>query len=161
MRLFFVLNWLLASTAGAMMTALPVHAGDDEAQMVKTGVARFHEALNVLFTGDAAPMKAAWSHADDVTYMGPVGGKHVGWSKVEADWDKQASLKLGGKVVVSDLNVTAGKDLSVATYIEKGENIVDGKTQVVSIRATTTFRKENGNWKVIGHHTDTLPYLKK
>ena len=39
----------------------------------------FHEALNLLFTGDAGPIKAVWSHADDVTSMGPVGGMQVGW----------------------------------------------------------------------------------
>jgi ketosteroid isomerase-like protein len=31
--------------------------------------------------------------------------------------------------------------------------------QSVSIRTTTSFRKEGDAWKVIGHHTDTLPYL--
>jgi hypothetical protein len=31
----------------------------------------------------------------------------------------------------------------------------------VSIRTTTTLRKENGKWMVIGHHTDTLAYLQK
>ena len=45
--------------------------------------------------------------------------------------------------------------------LEKGENIIDGKSQPVSIRTTTVFRKEDGRWKVIGHHTDTLAYLKK
>jgi hypothetical protein len=29
----------------------------------------------------------------------------------------------------------------------------------VSIRATNIFRKENGVWKMIGHHTDLLPYV--
>ena len=43
--------------------------------------------------------------------------------------------------------------------MERGSNLVDEKEQKVSLRATTTFRKENGLWKVIGHHTDTLPYL--
>jgi ketosteroid isomerase-like protein len=55
--------------------------------------------------------------------------------------------------------VTASPQLGVAVYYEKGENIIDGKVQPVSIRATTTFRNENGQWKVIGHHTDTLAYL--
>jgi ketosteroid isomerase-like protein len=31
----------------------------------------------------------------------------------------------------------------------------------VSIRATNLFRKENGAWKMIGHHTDLLPFLEK
>ena len=49
--------------------------------------------------------------------------------------------------------------LAVCHYMEKGSNLVDGEKQEVSLRTTTTFRKENGIWKVIGHHTDTLPYL--
>jgi ketosteroid isomerase-like protein len=94
-----------------------------------------------------------------VTYMGPTGTKQVGWSQVEPHWDKQAAKKLGGKVDAVDVHVTASPQLGVAVYYEKGENIIDGQVQPVSIRATTTFRKENGQWKVIGHHTDTLAYL--
>jgi ketosteroid isomerase-like protein len=141
------------------MVAAPARAADDNTQAVKAAVATFHEALNKLFTGDAASMKAIWSHADDVTYMGPTGTKQVGWSQVEPHWDKQAAKKLGGKVDALDVHVTASEQLGVAVYYEKGENIIDGKVQPVSIRATTTFRKENGQWKVIGHHNDTLAYL--
>jgi ketosteroid isomerase-like protein len=150
---------LLVLTGAALMVAAPARAADDNTQAVKAAVATFHEALNSLFTGDAAPMKAIWSHADDVTYMGPTGAKQVGWSQVEPHWDKQAAKKLGGKVDAVDVHVTASPQLGVAVYYEKGENIIDGQVQPVSIRATTTFRKENGQWKVIGHHTDTLAYL--
>jgi len=60
-----------------------------------------------------------------------------------------------------DVHVTASPQLAVARYYEKGENILDGKPQPVSIRTTTTLCKENGQWKVIGHHTDTLAYLQQ
>ncbi len=150
---------LLVVTGMALIVATPARAADDDTQAVKAAVATFHGALNSLFTGDAAPMKASWSHADDVTYMGPTGTKQVGWSQVEPHWDKQAAKKLGGKVDAVDVHVTASPQLGVAVYYEKGENIIDGQVQPVSIRATTTFRKENGQWKVIGHHTDTLAYL--
>ncbi len=150
---------LLVLTGAALMVAAPARAADDNTQAVKAAVATFHEALNKLFTGDAAPMKAIWSHADDVTYMGPTGTKQVGWSQVEPHWDKQAAKKLGGKVDAVDVHVTASPQLGVAVYYEKGENIINGQVQPVSIRATTTFRNENGQWKVIGHHTDTLAYL--
>jgi hypothetical protein len=43
--------------------------------------------------------------------------------------------------------------------MERGSNIIDEKEQRVSLQTTITFRKENGLWKVIGHHTDTLSYL--
>jgi ketosteroid isomerase-like protein len=85
----------------------------------------------------------------------------VGWSQVEPYWDRQAARKLGGKVDAADVHVTASPTLAVAHYYEKGENVIDGKPQPVNIRATTTFRKEGGRWKVIGHHTDTLTYLQK
>jgi len=150
---------LLVLTGAALIVTSPARAADDDTQAVKAAVATFHEALNKLFTGDAAPMKAIWSHADDVTYMGPTGTKQVGWSQVEPHWDKQAAKKLGGKVDAVDVHVTASPQLGVAVYYEKGENIIDGQVQPVSIRATTTFRRENGQWKVIGHHTDTLAYL--
>ena len=152
---------LLVLTGAALIVTPPARAADDDTQAVKAAVATFHEALNKLFTGDAAPMKASWSHADDVTYMGPTGSRQVGWSQIEPYWDKQASRKLGGKVDAVDVHVTASPQLGVAVYFEKGENIIDGKVQPVSIRTTTTFRKENGQWKVIGHHTDTLAYLEQ
>ena len=156
-----ILPWLLVLVAMALPAAAPVRAADDDTQAVKAAVSTFHGALNVLFTGDAAPMKAVWSHADDVTYMGPVGGMQVGWAQVEPYWDKQAAKKLGGKVDPVDVHVTASPALAVAHYYEKGENVIDGKPQPVSIRSTTIFRKEGGQWKVIGHHTDTLAYLQK
>jgi len=145
----------------ALMTARPTQAADDDTQAVKAANVAFHDALNTLFTGDAAPMKAIWSHADDVTYMGPVGGMQVGWTQVEPYWDRQAAKKLGGKVDPVDVHITASPALAVVHYYEKGENVIDGKPQPVNIRATTTFRKEGGQWKVIGHHTDTLAYLQK
>ena len=152
---------LLVLTGTTLMVATPARAADDDTQAVRAAVATFHDALNGLFTGDAAPMKAIWSHADDVTYMGPVGGMQVGWSKIEPYWDMQAAKKLGGKVDAVHVHIVASPQLAVAHYVERGENVIDGKPQPVSIRSTTTLRKENGQWKVIGHHTDTLAYLQK
>ena len=103
----------------------------------------------------------SWSHPADVTYMGPVGGFKVGWSEVLKDWETQAAMKLGGKVEASDVRIVVGKDIAVVCNYEKGENNVEGKVQKVSIRATNTYRKEGGKWKMIGHHTDLLPYLAK
>jgi ketosteroid isomerase-like protein len=43
-----------------------------------------------------------------------------------------------------------------------GSNLnAQGEPMKVSIRATNIFRKENGQWKMIGHHTDLLPFLEK
>ena len=156
-----ILFGLFVMAAMFLMTARPAQAADDDTQAVKAAVAKFHDALNTLFTGDATPIKAVWSHADDVVYMGPVGGMQVGWTQVEPYWDKQAVKKLGGKVDPVDLHVTASPTLAIVHYYEKGENVIDGKPQAVNIRTTTTFRKEGSQWKVFSHHTDTLAYLQK
>ena len=156
-----VQSGLLIVAALALVSTRPVQATDDHTAAVKAALTGFHEALHLLFAGDAAPIKAVWSHADDVTYMGPMGDMQVGWSQVEPYWDRQAAKKLGGRVDAANVHVTASPTLAVAHYYEKGENVIDGKPQPVNIRATTTFRKEGGRWKVIGHHTDTLAYLQK
>ena len=142
--------------SGALDTT---YAATGDAAAIETAVVEFHDALNVLFKGDAGPMKTLWSHANDTTYMGPMGDFDLGWSAISSLWDEQAKLQLGGKVVAENIHVAASPSLAVAHYMERGSNFVDGKEQKVSLRTTTTFRKENGLWKVIGHHTDTLSYL--
>jgi ketosteroid isomerase-like protein len=164
-------RWLVAGTLGlATICALTTScasgntaavSGDDE-QAVREAAAKFYSALNVMFSGDAGPMKEVWSHAADVTYMGPGGGLTQGWPAVLAVWEAQAALKLGGDVQSADLHVTAGQDLAITHSWERGQNVgADGRVEVVSIRATNVFRKEGGSWKMIGHHTDLLPFLVK
>jgi len=122
--------------------------------------ASFYAALNALFNGELGPMMDVWSHADDVTYMGPDGGFQVGWIDVLAEWEKQAARKLGGRVEPEGMRIFAGQDLAVTHNYEKGTNTnTGGMPGAVLIRATNLFRKENGTWKMIGHHTDKLAFL--
>lgn len=122
--------------------------------------AGFYAALNVLFEGDCSPMVEVWSHAADVTYMGPDGGFQVGWRDVLVAWEKQAAMKLGGHVEPTRMRITAGHDLAVTQNYEEGANInTPGMPGSVLIRVTNLFRKENGAWKMIGHHADKLPFL--
>lgn len=124
--------------------------------------AQFYSALNTMFGGDPEPMKAVWSHGQDVTYMGPGGEYQVGWNDVVKSWEATAAMKLGGNIVATDMHVFAGQDLAITQNFETGENKgPDGKVVRVKIRATNIFRNENGSWKMISHHTDLLPFLSK
>lgn len=137
-------------------------AAEGNEKAVKSAAAGFYAALNKMFAGDLDPMKEVWSHADDVTYMGPGGGFQVGWDQVLKSWEAQAAMKLGGKVEAANMRITVGQDMAVVSNYENGENAnARGEPQKVSIRATNVFRKEGGKWKMIGHHTDLLPYLAK
>jgi ketosteroid isomerase-like protein len=140
----------------------PARATAADTAEVAAAAEQFYVALNAMFTGDAEPMKEVWSHADDVTYMGPAGGFQKGWSEVLPVWVEHAAMKLGGKVTPERMQITVGHDLAFTHNFEVGENYdKDGELQKVSIRATNIFRKEDGRWKMIGHHTDLLPYLEK
>ena len=108
-----------------------------------------------------APMEALWSHRKDVTYMGPGGGFRVGWDAVRKDWASQAAMKLGGSVKPAQVKITAGSDLATVSNMEVGSNVIGGKKSVVSLRATSIYRKEDGQWKMIGHHTDIIPAMEK
>ncbi len=124
--------------------------------------AGFYAALNRLFLGEVEPMKAVWSHADDVSYMGPTGQFEAGWAAILKDWEGQAAMKLGGKVGPSEMRVIAGGDIAVISCYEVGENTnAAGKVEQLKLRATSIFRKEAGLWKMVGHQTDKLPYLTK
>ncbi|MBF8277624.1 MAG: hypothetical protein HW390_2697 [Candidatus Brocadiaceae bacterium] len=145
-----------------LISGITASAAEKDVGGVRAAAETFYSALNAMFTGEVEPMKEVWSHKDDVTYMGPVGGFRLGWKQVLADWETQASLKLGGKVEPKEMRITVGQDIAIVSNYEIGQNVtVDGKPQNVAIRATNLFRKENGNWKMIGHHTDILPYLQK
>src|ERR1041385_6308179 len=149
---------ITAVTTASQSAAQSSPTGNEEE--LRAAVSRFYSALNAMFRGDATPMAKVWSHASDVTYMGPGGGLQSGWDAVERNWKSQAALRLGGKVVPVDLRVTLGGDMATTSNFEKGENTnAKGETQQVSIRATNVFRKEKGEWKMVGHHTDLLPYL--
>ena len=140
----------------------PVFASGNDQQEIQDAVANFYSALNLMFTGDAKQMKEVWSHSSDITYMGPMGGLNVGWEQVQKIWNEQAALKLGGKVEPQEMKMNIGNDLAITSNYEMGENTnANGESQKVKIRATNIFRKESGKWKMIGHHTDLLPYLAK
>lgn len=126
---------------------------------VSTAIDNFYIALNVLFTGNSQPMIDAWSHADDVSYMGPDGLYLIGWDTINQMWNSVAALKLGGRVGPQKLNTVIGTDMALINCFEIGENEVNGKLESVSIRSSTVFCKRNGTWKVIGHQTDLLGYM--
>ena len=147
--------------AAFLLSNSPARAAEDNTAAVRAASDQFYTALNRLFTGDMAPMEALWSHRKDVTYMGPGGGFQVGWDAARKELASQAAMKLGGSIKPEQVKITAGSDLATVSNMEVGSNVIDGKKTLVSLRATSIYRKENGQWKMIGHHTDLIPRMEK
>jgi ketosteroid isomerase-like protein len=154
-------HWLLIVLlmAVCLMPANASRASDQDEAAVRKATAQFYTALNAMLQGDPAPAKEVWSHSKDVTYMGADGGYRVGWDKTFADWKVQADLKIGGRVEPSEVRITVGKDMAVAhNYVNAERKTAKGQREKTVLRATSVFRKEGGKWKMIGHHTETIPY---
>ncbi|HUC61486.1 MAG TPA: nuclear transport factor 2 family protein [Alphaproteobacteria bacterium] len=153
---------LALALLGAVSIGAAAPARANERSAVLKANEGFYKALNEMFQGNVEPMIAVWSHANDVTYMGPTGNFEHGWDAVLKDWQGQAAMKLGGIVTPEEISPIVGKDVAVVSDYEKGENTnAKGQVERLRLRATNIFRKEHGVWKMVGHHTDTLPYLAK
>jgi ketosteroid isomerase-like protein len=154
----------LATFVLAMTGMIPLEAArasEQDELAVKQATHQFYAALNAMFEGHVEPMEAVWSHADDITYMGPDGKYIVGWDQLLPNWKSQAAMMLGGTVLPEQIHNTIGQSLATVQCFEVGENMVDGKPVKVLLRATNIFRKESGDWKMIGHHTDKLDFLEQ
>lgn len=120
----------------------------------------FYAALNVMFTGDVAPMLKAWSHSAEVTDMGPFGAREIGWEAVRTEFEREAKMKMGGKIEPTQVLVRTDGDLGYVVCIEHGENLSPaGKPVAGDLRATSVYRLEKGEWKMVHHHTDQAPNL--
>ena len=119
-----------------------------------------YTSLNAMFEGDFGPISNVWSHSDSITYMGPFGGKLVGWEAVGSDFKQVTDMKIGGSIRPEGVSVHVGEEMAYAACTEVGENIgPDGKPVQVRHRATNVFQLENGVWKLIHHHTDIAEQL--
>ena len=141
-----------SASAGSAILCPPT-AGDIVG--VRAASDAFYSALNEMFVGNITSMDNVWSHEDDVTQLGPMGGRLVGWDSVGAEWRREASLKLGGTVSAEHVEIVAGPCMGFTVTDEVGQNMTaNGKPIEVRFRATNIFRKESGAWKMVHHHTD-------
>ena len=119
----------------------------------------FFAALRSMFSGDIAPMEALWSHADDVIYLGPIPDLfHIGWRVTDSDWSGQAQAHLGGDIRVIERHIVAGAEIATTHHVAEASGQGPDATSV-RMRGTNVFRLEGGEWKMIAHHSDPLPYL--
>lgn len=136
-------------------------AGDDE-RAVRAAVDQWFVVLNAMLNGDPEPFADLYSHAGDVTYMGAEGTYRIGWQATYADWQAQAEKSTGGEVAGVNIHVLVNGTMAVAQHITKGlVRKPDGDMADTSVRETSVFRKEDGEWKMIAHHADRLAFWER
>src|SRR5277367_3452211 len=134
-----------------MQTASPTL----EAEAVQF-VQQCHEALGHHTGGNPRPYLELWSHAPDVSLMGGVGGHQVGIEAV-SDLLTAAARTLNytgwsAETLAADFD----DELGFTVEIETLTRVFDGQPEKMQLRATCIYRREDGIWRVIHRHGDSL-----
>ena len=119
-------------------------------------IERCHRALRQHTGGNPRPYLELWSHADDVSLMGGVGGHQVGIQGV-TELLTAAAKTLNYETWDAENLVTGfGETLGFTVELERLTRHADGTLEEMSLRATSIYRREDGAWKVIHRHGDSL-----
>ena len=124
---------------------------------VRAASERFYAALNRMIGGDASSMKDIWSQSATVTTMHPIGGREVGREQVLGSFRKVAELASAGEVKLTDAIVQVTGDVGYELGIERGRIKLAGHYAAIEHRVTNIYRRENGAWVIVHHHTDLSP----
>ena len=115
-----------------------------------------YEAEVALHQGDARPRLDLWSHEEPVSVLGAWRSAH-GRAEVDELFTSLAqsfseftsfTFELLAHDVARDMAYTAGLEHTTAS--------VDGEPRSYTLRVTQVYRRENGQWKVVHRHGDTV-----
>ncbi len=122
-------------------------------------VEQYHRALQAYVAGDADPVMRLFSRRDDVTLANPLGPPARGWNQVEEALDRAASQLHGGEPIRSErISEVVTEDLAYTLEIERTGIKAGGSDKIapVSLRVTTIFRREDGEWRIVHRHADPI-----
>lgn len=120
-------------------------------------IERDHEALDALIGGNAKPKKRMFSQRDDVTLANEVQPPIRGLHEIEQALDAVASAFRDGEPHRYErITEYATTDLAYVHEIERGETEYAGSDDLASfsLRRTTIWRREDGEWKIALRHAD-------
>ena len=124
---------------------------EDEVRAVSD---RFYVALGRL---DISQLQDVWSQSNTVTTMHPMGGEEVGWPEVRKSFEQAAGAMSDIHVEIADQRIQTGEDLAYEVGVERGYGTIAGERIDIEHRVTNVYRREDGQWKMVHHHTDVSP----
>jgi ketosteroid isomerase-like protein len=117
------------------------------------------EAAQVrLVNGQPDAFKALWSHEDDVTLSGGLGGAIAkGWTQVSERLDWVATQYRDGARTHQEVARYVGQDLAYVVLREtiQFKSPLDRRPMIQELRVTQVFRLEGGRWRLVHRHADS------
>ncbi len=121
-----------------------------------------YAAMDAFAKGDPAPVKSLFSRRDDVMLANPFGPAAAGWSATSEMLDFASSRFRDGHFKGADrIARYETADLAVIHETEHWQAKIAGRNELsdFDIRVTTTFRAEDGAWKIVHRHADPITTL--
>ena len=122
-------------------------------------IEEYHRTLDAFVKGDPEPTKKLWSRRDDVTLANPFGLPARGWDRVEETMERAASLIREGEFTSYErISGYSTADLGYNVEIQRTRAKVGGSDEItpISLRVTTVFRREDGEWRIVHRHADPI-----
>jgi ketosteroid isomerase-like protein len=122
-------------------------------------VEQYHRAADEFARGNPEPVKALLTHRDDVVLANPFGPHVRGWDQVSEALDYASSRFRDGQVATFDRVARyEAADLASMFEVEHWQAKVGGRDEVAPfvLRVTSTFRREDGSWKLVHRHADPI-----
>lgn len=130
---------------------------------LESAIEASHRALAAIIKGDQSGYLALFSAAEDVTLGNPFGPFGRGRQNVEERLAVAASkYRDGQNARVELIEKYVSDSLACIAEVESGEAKVGGSHEMtkVSVRVTSVFRLESGDWKLVHRHADPLAMSK-
>jgi ketosteroid isomerase-like protein len=117
------------------------------------------EAAEVEFArGRPADFKALWSHGDEVTLSGGLGGAiEVGWARVAERLDWASSNYADGVRSRQEFGGRVEGNFAYLVQKEVIEARIGGRTERAKqeLRVTMVFRRNRDRWRIVHRHADS------
>ena len=122
-------------------------------------IEQYQRALNEFLKGNPEPHKTMFSHRGDATLLNPFGSLDHGFEQVAERMERFASQVSEGEVTSFDvLERYVTPELACVVWVERSKAKAGGRREVLpfDLRVTLVLRPEEGTWKVVHRHADTI-----
>jgi ketosteroid isomerase-like protein len=116
-------------------------------------------ALGEFVKGNPEPAQKLFSHREDVTLANPIAPPARGWEQVAATMERAASNLRDGEITGFETVARyVTPELAYIVWIERAEAKVGERQDIapVDLRVTMILRPEEGTWKIVHRHADTI-----
>ena len=129
-------------------------AADDLDRVIE----QYHQALDEFSRGNPDPVKEFYSTRDDVAIANPFFPLTRGREQVVERLERSVRNFSDGQAGFQNVAKWVSGELACIVELEEWKAKVGGREEVTpfTLRVTTLFRVEGGDWKVVHRHADSI-----